>query len=45
VTAAKLGIQLILMVGVGLFAAKTKIVAENFEKQLTALIMKIFCPV
>jgi len=45
VTAAKLAIQLILMVGVGLFAAKTKIVAENFEKQLTALIMKIFCPV
>lgn len=43
-TAAKLAIQLILMVGVGFFAVKAKIVAEHFEKQLTALIMKIILP-
>ena len=43
-TAAKLAIQLILMVGIGLFAVKMRIVGENFEKQLTALIMKIILP-
>ena len=43
-TAAKLAIQLILMIGIGLFAVKTRIVGENFEKQLTALIMKIILP-
>lgn len=43
-TAAKLAIQLILMVGIGLFATKTRIVGENFEKQLTSLIMKIILP-
>ena len=43
-TAAKLAIQLILMVGVGLFAVRARIVGENFEKQLTSLIMKIILP-
>jgi len=43
-TAAKLAVQLILMVGIGFFAVKAKIIAENFEKQLTALIMKIILP-
>lgn len=42
--AAKLAIQLILMVSVGFFAVKAKIVSENFEKQLTGLIMKIILP-
>ena len=43
-TAAKLAIQLILTVGIGFFTVKTHIVSENFEKQLTALIMKILLP-
>lgn len=43
-TAAKLAVQLILMVGVGLFASRAHIVGENFEKQLTSLIMKIILP-
>lgn len=43
-TAAKLAIQLVLMVGIGLFAVRARIVGENFEKQLTALIMKIILP-
>lgn len=43
-TAAKLAIQLILMVGIGMFAVRAHIVGENFEKQLTALIMKIILP-
>ena len=43
-TAAKLAIQLILTVGIGFFAVKAHIVGENFEKQLTALIMKILLP-
>ena len=43
-TAAKLAIQLVLMVGIGLFAVRAGIVKENFEKQLTALIMKIILP-
>lgn len=43
-TAAKLAIQLILMVGTGLFAVRFRIVGENFEKQLTSLIMKIILP-
>lgn len=43
-TAAKLAIQLILMVGIGMFAVRAKIVGENFEKQLTSLIMKIILP-
>lgn len=32
------------MVGIGLFSVKTRIVGENFEKQLTSLIMKIILP-
>lgn len=43
-TAAKLAIQLILMVGVGFFVVRTRIVGEGFEKQLTSLIMKIILP-
>lgn len=43
-TAAKLAVQLILMLGVGLFAVRARIVGENFEKQLTSLIMKIILP-
>lgn len=43
-TAAKLAIQLILMVGIGFLAVRTHIVGENFEKQLTSLIMKILLP-
>lgn len=43
-TAANLAIQLVLLVGIGLFAVKRRIVGENFEKQLTALIMDIIMP-
>lgn len=43
-TAAKLAIQLILTVGVGFFAARAKIIGDDFEKQLTSLIMKIILP-
>ena len=43
-TAAKLAVQLILMVGIGFFTVKAHIVGENFEKQLTSLIMKIILP-
>ncbi len=43
-TAAKLAIQLILMLAVGFFAVRAHIVGENFEKQLTSLIMKIILP-
>ena len=43
-TAAKLAIQLVLMLAVGLFAVRARIVGENFEKQLTSLIMKIILP-
>lgn len=43
-TAAKLAIQLILMVGIGFFSVKTRIVGDNFEKQLTSLIMNIIMP-
>lgn len=43
-TAAKLAIQLILMLAVGLFVVRTRIVGENFEKQLTSLIMKVILP-
>jgi len=44
VTAAKLSIQLILMIGIGLFAGRTGIVKGDFDKQLTSLIMKICLP-
>ena len=43
-TAAKLAIQLILMLAVGLFVVRARIVGENFEKQLTSLIMKVILP-
>lgn len=43
-TAAKLAIQLVLMLAVGLFAVRARIVGEHFEKQLTSLIMKIILP-
>ena len=43
-TAAKLAIQLILMVSVGIFVSRARIVGENFEKQLTSLIMKVILP-
>lgn len=43
-TAVSLAVQLILMTGIGLFAVKARIVGEDFEKQLTALIMKIILP-
>lgn len=42
--AAELSIQLIVMVGIGFFAVRAHIVGENFEKQLTSLIMKIILP-
>ena len=43
-TAAALAIQLVLMLGVGLLAVRIRVVDENFEKQLTSLIMKIIMP-
>lgn len=43
-TATRLAMQLVLMVGIGLFAVKRRIVDENFEKQLTSLVLKILLP-
>lgn len=43
-TAAKLAVQLILMVGTGLFAGRAGIVKGDFDKQLTSLVMKICLP-
>ena len=43
-TAAKLAIQLILMVGIGLFAGRSGIVKGDFDKQLTSFLMKICLP-
>lgn len=43
-TAAALSVQLILMVAVGLFAWRAHIVSGDFDKQLTALLMKIALP-
>ena len=43
-TAAMLAIQLVLMVGIGLFVIKRRIVSESFEKQLTSLILNILLP-
>lgn len=43
-TAAILAIQLVLTIGIGFFAIRCHIVSENFEKQLTSLIMKIILP-
>lgn len=42
--AAKLAIQLILLMGLGFLTVRTHIVGENFEKQLTSLIMKVILP-
>lgn len=43
-TAAKLSIQLILMMGIGLFAVRSGIVKGDFDKQLTSFLMKICLP-
>ena len=43
-TAAKLSIQLILMVSIGLFAYRAKIVKGDFDKQLTSFVMKLALP-
>ena len=43
-TAAKLAIQLVLMIAVGIFVYRAKIVKADFDKQLTALILKICLP-
>lgn len=43
-TAVNLSIQLILMVGIGLFAVRARIISGDFDKQLTAFIMKLALP-
>ena len=43
-TAAKLAIQLILMIAIGIFIQRAKIVKADFDKQLTSLVMKICLP-
>lgn len=43
-TAGKLAIQLILMLAAGFLAVRIRIVGDNFEKQLTSLIMKMILP-
>ena len=43
-TAAALSVQLILMVAVGVFAWRAKIVSGDFDRQLTSFIMKIALP-
>ena len=43
-TAAKLSVELILMVCIGLFAYRSHIISGNFDKQLTAFIMKLALP-
>ncbi len=43
-TAAKLAIQLILMVGIGIFTGRSGIVKADFDKQLTSFLMKICLP-
>ena len=43
-TAAKLSIELILMVCIGLFAYRSHIISGDFDKQLTAFIMKLALP-
>lgn len=42
--AARLAIQLVLTVGIGFFTVKRRIVNEQFEKQLTTLILDILLP-
>lgn len=43
-TAANLAIQLVLLVGIGFLTVRFRIVGENFEKQLTSLILDILMP-
>jgi len=43
-TAASLSVQLILMVAIGVFVWRAHIVSGDFDKQLTALLMKIALP-
>lgn len=43
-TAAKLAVQLILMIGIGIFVCRAKIVKGDFDKQLTSLILKVCLP-
>lgn len=43
-TAAKLAVQLILMIGLGMAACRLHIVKGDFDKQLTSLLMKICLP-
>ncbi|MBR5572444.1 MAG: AEC family transporter [Oscillospiraceae bacterium] len=43
-TAANLAIQLVLLVGIGFLTVRCRIVGQNFEKQLTALILDILMP-
>ena len=40
----QLAVQLILMVGIGVFAYRAHIVSGDFDKQLTAFVMKIALP-
>lgn len=43
-TAAKLSIQLILMVSLGVFACRSHIITGDFDKQLTSFLMKLCLP-
>lgn len=43
-TAAALSVQLILMVSIGIFAWRARIVSGDFDKQLTAFVMKLALP-
>ncbi len=43
-TAAKLSIQLILMVSIGIFAYRRHIISADFDKQLTSFLMKLCLP-
>ena len=43
-TAANLAIQLVLLVGIGFLTVRFRIVGENFEKQLTSLILDVLMP-
>ena len=43
-TAAALSVQLILMVAIGVFAWRVRIVSGDFDKQLTSFLMKIALP-
>ena len=43
-TAAKLALQLILMMGLGILIYRIRIVGDNFDTQLSSLIMKLLLP-